>query len=159
MEVPMTARFMAAATLAMLFAAAPNAAQAQSLRDRCEDYAYRIAYREGSRDSRIGESAVGGAVVGGVLGAILGEGKGENIVGGAIAGTAAGTLLGAAGSRHAYLDRRAYRRAYSDCINRNRVVRVRRYDDAVEYCLSRYRSYNPDTGYYRTYAGTYRRCP
>lgn len=159
MEVPMTARLMlAAGALAMLFATAPNVAQAQSLSERCEDQAYRVAYRDGSRN-RIGESAVGGAIVGGVLGAILGNGKGKNIVGGAIAGTATGAVLGAAGSGNGYIDRRAYRRAYRDCINRGRVVRVRQYDDAVEYCLSRYRSYNPDTGLYRTFSGRLRACP
>jgi uncharacterized protein YcfJ len=148
---------LAAGALAMLMTTAP--VQAQSLSDRCEDYADRVAWRSGSRD-RVGESAVGGAVVGGVLGAILGKGKGKNIVGGAIAGTAAGAVLGAAGgNRGGYIDRRAYRRAYNDCIDRNRVVRVRRYDDSVEYCMSRFRSYNPSTGLYRTYDGRLRPCP
>jgi uncharacterized protein YcfJ len=161
MEVSMTAKFMiAAGALAMLFTAAPIQAQAQSLGAKCEDYAYRVAYRSGSRDRNIGQGAVSGAVVGGVLGAILGKGKGKNIVGGAIAGTAAGAVLGSAGSRGGYVDRRAYNRAYNDCIDRNRVVRVRRAsNDDVEYCLSRFRSYNPDTGYYRTYSGELRRCP
>jgi uncharacterized protein YcfJ len=162
MEVSMTAKFMiAAGALAMLFTAAPIQAQAQSLGAKCEDYAYRVAYRSGSRDRNIGQGAVGGAVVGGLLGAVIGKGRGKNIVGGAIAGTAAGAVLGATGSsRDGYVDRRAYRIAYNDCIDRNRVVRVREYrNDDVEYCLSRYRSYNPRTGLYRTYSGELRPCP
>ncbi len=151
---------LAAGALAMLMTTAPVQVQAQSLSERCEDYAGRVAWRSSSRDQRVGESAVGGAVVGGVLGAILGKGKGKNIVGGAIAGTAAGAVLGAAGgNRGGYIDRRIYRRAYNDCIDRNRVVRVRRYDDSVEYCMSRFRSYNPSTGLYRTYDGRLRPCP
>ncbi len=150
---------LAAGALAVLMTSAPVQVQAQSLSDRCEDYAYRVAWRRGSGDA-VGQGAVGGAVAGGVLGAILGKGKGKNIVGGAIAGTAAGAVLGAAsGNRGGYINRRAYRIAYNDCIDRNRVVRVRRYDDSVEYCMSRFRSYNPSTGLYRTYDGRLRPCP
>jgi uncharacterized protein YcfJ len=161
MEVHMTSKIIiAAGTLAMLFTAAPQQAQAESIRAQCEDYAYRAAYREDSRDQNIGQGAVGGAVAGGILGAILGKGKGKNIVGGAIAGTAAGALLGASGSSDGYIDRRAYRRAYNDCINHNSVQRIRRRsDDDVDYCISRYRSYNPRTGFYRTYSGELRACP
>jgi uncharacterized protein YcfJ len=157
----MTAKFMlAAGVLAMLATGMPVQVQAQSLSDRCEDYAYRVAYRKGSRDRGVGEGAVAGAVTGGVLGAILGKGKGKNIVGGAIAGTAAGAVLGGATARgDGYINRKAYRRAYRDCMAENRAIRVRQYDDDVEYCISRYRSYNPDTGYYRTYSGQLRACP
>ncbi len=158
----MTSKFIiAAGALAMLFTAGPISApqaQAASLSARCEDYAYRVAWRRGSGDA-VGQGAIGGAVAGGVLGAILGRGRGKNIVGGAIAGTAAGAVLGAAGSRGGYVNRRAYRIAYNDCMDRNRVVRVRRYDDSVEYCMSRFRSYNPSTGLYRTYDGRLRPCP
>jgi uncharacterized protein YcfJ len=159
MEARMTLKFtMAAGALAMLLSAVPTQVQAQSLSARCEDYAYRVAYRRGSGDA-VGQGAVTGAFAGGVLGAILGRGKGRNIVGGAVAGTAAGALLGAAGSRGGYVNRRAYQRAYNDCIDRNRIMPVRRYNDDVEYCLSRFRSYNPETGMYRTYSGQYRSCP
>lgn len=67
-------------------------------------------------------------------------------------------------ARPAYTEERPYgtppvyteeRRAYPRPAYRNRV-RDRR---AVEYCLSRYRSYNPDTGYYLSSSGQYRRCP
>jgi uncharacterized protein YcfJ len=161
MENPMTSKFMiAAGACAMLFTAAPISAEAASLSARCEDQAYRVAYRQGSRDRNVGQGAVTGAVAGGVLGAILGKGRGKNIVGGAIAGTAAGALIGSTSSRGGYIDKRAYRIAYNDCIDRNRVVRVRDYnDDDVEYCMSRYRSYNPRTGLYRTYDGRLRPCP
>ncbi len=155
-----------AGALAMLVTA--QSAQAQSARDRayCEDVAYNAAYRRGGRNA-VGEGAVAGAVTGGVLGAILGKGKGKNIVGGAIAGTAAGAILGS-GSRGGYIDRRAYRRVYNDCIDdrfeeRVRPVRVYREvdidDEDIEYCTARFRSYNPRTGLYLTYSGRYKACP
>jgi uncharacterized protein YcfJ len=160
MEVSMiTAKFMmAVGTFAMLFTAIPTQAQAASLSARCEDYAYRAAYRD--RDGRdVLAGTVGGAATGAVLGAILGKGRGRNIGRGAIIGGVAGTFLGAANANGGTVNRRVYNRAYNDCIDRNRVVRVRQYDDDVEYCLSRYRSYNPRTGLYRTYSGQYRSCP
>jgi uncharacterized protein YcfJ len=164
----MTRNFLiAASAVAMLFTAMP-AAQAQTARDRayCKDVAYEAAYRRGSRNN-VGEGAVAGAVTGGVLGAILGDGKGKNIVGGAIAGTAAGAILGS-GSRGGYIDRRAYRRAYENCIDDRLEQRVRPVtvyrdadvdDEDVEYCMARFRSYNPRTGLYRTYSGRYKTCP
>jgi uncharacterized protein YcfJ len=156
----MFAKFwIAAAAVATLATAAPAPVQAASLSARCDDQAYRAAYRRGNGDA-IGQGAVTGAVAGGVLGAILGHGRGKNIVGGAIAGTAAGAILGSTGSRGGYIDKRAYRIAYNDCMDRNSYQPVRSYDnDGVRYCLSRYRSYNPETGMYRTYSGQYRSCP
>jgi uncharacterized protein YcfJ len=146
-----------AAAAATLFAVQPQPVQAQSVSDRCEDYAYRVAWRRGN-SNRVGEGAAAGAVAGGVLGAIIGKGKGKNIVGGAIAGTAAGALLGAGSSDRGYINRRAYRKAYNKCMQQNRPVEVD-YDSDVEYCISKYRSYNPRTGYYRTYSGELRACP
>jgi uncharacterized protein YcfJ len=155
----MFAKFMiATGALAMLAATAP--AEAASRADRCEDYAYRQAWRSGNPDA-VGQGAVTGAIAGGVLGAILGKGRGRNIVGGAIVGTAAGAALGAGHSGDGYISRRAYRIAYRDCMNRGNVVTYRSQyrDDAVQYCMDKYQSYNPDTGLYLTYSGRYRHCP
>lgn len=33
------------------------------------------------------------------------------------------------------------------------------YDPDVEYCIRRFRSYNPETGYYKGFDGRYHRCP
>ncbi len=33
------------------------------------------------------------------------------------------------------------------------------YTDPVAYCIQRFRSYDPETGYYLGYDGQYRRCP
>ncbi len=47
---------------------------------------------------------------------------------------------------------------------RRRARRVRYYHpepwtpEWYDYCSARYRSFNPDTGYYRTYSGRYRFC-
>jgi hypothetical protein len=37
--------------------------------------------------------------------------------------------------------------------------RSRQYDDAVEYCMRRFRSYNPETGYYIGFDGQPHPCP
>jgi uncharacterized protein YcfJ len=163
----MFGRMMIAATAAaMLTTAVPQQVQAQSVEDRCEDYAYRVAWRNGR--NRVGEGALGGAVAGGVIGAILGKGKSKNIVGGAVAGTAAGALLGATNSDGGYVDRRAYRVAYRRCLDDNirpvrayRPARVYRDvdEDDVAYCSARFKSYNPNTGLYLTYGGRYKACP
>jgi len=33
------------------------------------------------------------------------------------------------------------------------------YSDAIEYCIQQFRSYDPETGFYRGYDGRLRRCP
>jgi uncharacterized protein YcfJ len=150
---------MALGTVSILAVALPvQQAQASSLSAACEEQAYRAAYRRGNGDA-IGQGAVAGAVAGGVLGALLGHGHGRNIVGGAVAGTAAGALMGAAGShRDGYINQRAYRIAYNNCMNRG-LAPVRLRDDDVRYCLAKYRSYNPRTGLYLSYGGRYLPCP
>lgn len=151
--------FLAAGTFAMLLTAQALPSQAAS-RQECEDYAYRVAYRDGGNSGDVLAGTAGGAIAGGALGAILGKGKGKNIGKGALIGGVAGTVLGAANQGDGYIDRRAYNRAYRDCRNEDRVVyRSNRNRDAVEYCSDKYRSYNPRTGLYLTNSGRYRACP
>jgi uncharacterized protein YcfJ len=151
--------FFAAGTFAMLVSAQALPSQAAS-RQECEDYAYRVAYRDGRNSGDVLAGTAGGAITGGALGAILGKGKGKNIGKGALIGGVAGTVLGAANQRDGYIDRRAYNRAFADCRESDRVVyRSNRNRDDVEYCLDKYRSYNPRTGMYLTKSGRYRPCP
>jgi uncharacterized protein YcfJ len=158
--------FIVAGAFAMLVTAQVVPSQAAS-RAYCEDYATRVAYREG-RGGDAGDvlaGTAGGAIAGGAIGALVGKGRGKSIGKGAIIGGVAGTVLGAgaASGRDGYIDRRAYNRAYRDC--REDDVRVdyrpRRgaSRDDVEYCSSRFRSYNPRTGTYMTYSGEERSCP
>jgi hypothetical protein len=103
------------------------------------------------------------ALRGGVGGALFGAGIGA-IVGGGV-----GTFAGAANASAAW--RRAYDRAYADCMRSNV-----RYDGGrserpsraaapepgsrewYDYCSAKYRSFNPDTGYYRGYDDQYHLC-
>ena len=147
----------AAGILAMLVPALPMQAQAAS-RAQCEDYASRVAYREDNGGRDVARGAVGGAAAGAALGAILGNGRGRNIGKGAIIGGVAGTALGATRNRGGYVDRSDYNRAYRDCMREN-TYRVRRDNSDEQYCLARFRSYNPETGMYRTYSGEMRSCP
>ena len=79
---------------------------------------------------------------------------------GVAVGGVTGGVLGAAGSQD-HFSQRTYNQVYWNCINRSRF---RAYDRPVRYarnpnwCLSRYRSYNPDTGLYMSSSGRYRHC-
>jgi uncharacterized protein YcfJ len=161
--------FIAAGAVAMLMSVQTVPSQAAS-RAYCEDYATRVAYREGRGGGDAGDvlaGTAGGAIAGGAIGALVGKGRGKSIGKGAIIGGVAGTVLGAGAAssrdRDGYIDRRAYNRAYRDC--REEDVRVdyrpRRgaNRDDVQYCIDRFRSYNPRTGQYLTNSGQYRDCP
>lgn len=150
----------AAGACAMLISAQVGPSQAAS-RQYCEDYASRVAYRDGGNSGDVLAGTAGGAIAGGAVGAILGKGKGKNIAKGALFGGVAGTVLGAANQRDGYIDRRAYRRAYNECRSEGTRIQYRsnRNRDDVEYCSQKYRSYNPRTGQYLTNSGYYRDCP
>jgi uncharacterized protein YcfJ len=151
--------FFAIGTFAMLATTQVVPSQAAS-RQQCEDYAYRAAYRKGPRTGDVLTGTATGAVAGGALGAILGKGRGRNIGKGALIGGVAGTVLGATSGRAGSIDRRVYDRAYADCIDASPIYRrSNRVSDDEQYCMDKYRSYNPDTGTYLTYAGEYRQCP
>jgi hypothetical protein len=90
---------------------------------------------------------------------------------GALIGGVTGGALGAADNR-GHFDHRAYQYAFSRCMNgANRwqgnqyvdqpIYRhpMRHRDRAVEYCMARYRSYDPQSGMYLSYQGDYRPCP
>ena len=135
-------------------------AQGYGNRAYCDDYARHVAYRGGDPNAVVG-GAVTGAILGGAVGAITGQGHASNIGTGVAVGGVTGGVLGAAGSR-GQVSQRAYDRAYWDCMNRarfhsnNRPIHFSRNRD---WCLSRYHSYNPDTGIYFSSSGQYRHCP
>jgi BA14K-like protein/Glycine zipper len=120
------------------------------------------------------QDALGGALLGGAAGAILGGalGGGRGAAIGAIIGGTTGAIIGAEGERRAngyyYYNTGCYEPrgdgSYvavhpSYCgpaaVPPPRAVR----DDAVEYCMQRYRSYDPRSGTYMGHDGIRRPCP
>lgn len=170
----------AAAVLLAACSVMPLSADARNLAAQCQDYAYRASYVNGDGSAAV-QGAVGGAVAGAAIGAILGNGQGDSIGRGALVGGVAGTAIGIASNGQRY-DRRAYNRAYANCMNDqantgygvgygfrndNRFGHGDGYNwrrrhhgaaDPVGYCLSIHPSYNPNTGYYRTTSGAYLSC-
>jgi uncharacterized protein YcfJ len=124
----------------------------------CDRYARDYANRSTPTGGNVAGGAVGGAIVGGVIGSVTGSwGRGAAIGGGV--GAAAG-----AGKSSVQWDR-AYRRAYNDCMARRNAPRPQRGGGLepwtpgwYDYCGRKYRSFNPNTGYYTTYSGKKRFC-
>ena len=61
-----------------------------------------------------------------------------------------------------HFSQRTYNQVYWNCINRSgfrAYDRPIRYSRNRDWCSSRYRSYNPDTGLYMSSSGRYRHCP
>lgn len=144
--------------------AAPATAQSRAFCDR-EARAYADDVADPGGEAL--RSGVGGALFGAGVGAIVGGGKGAGR--GAIIGGGVGTFAGAASASAAW--RRAYDRAYADCMRSNarydggRSERPRRTvapepgsPEWYDYCSAKYRSFNPDTGYYKGYDGEYHLC-
>ena len=141
---------------------ANSAAIAQNYGNRayCDDYARQAAHRGADPNAVVG-GAVTGAILGGAFGALTGQGHASNIGTGIAVGGVTGGVLGAAGSQD-HFSQRTYDQVYWNCINRSRF---RAYDRPIRYsrnrdwCSSRHRSYNPDTGLYMSSSGRYRHCP
>ena len=150
--------------IACLMMAIPHA-EAQSRRAYCDDFARRQAWRQGDPGNVVG-GAIGGAVLGGIVGGLTGQGHGSNIATGAAIGGVTGGALGAA-STNGYVDQGIYNDAFARCMDRggypNRANpvydRPPGYSRDVQYCMGRYRSYNPNTGMYLSSSGRYRPCP
>lgn len=137
-----------------------------------EEYCHRQAKRKARRAQRPGEAALGAglgsAAVGAIIGGIVGGGKGAGR--GALIGGSVGALSGAvasSGERD-----RIYNRLYEDCMAGYSPEPARVYrespdydvapepwtDEWYDYCRAKYRSFNANTGRYKTYSGRYRLC-
>ncbi len=118
-----------------------------------------------------GEDAVRGGILGALTGAVIGGvidgGRGAGR--GALIGGGVGVIGGAAQGGNRW--RRAYNRAYRDCERARRANyrrnKQRTYSRArpaawspewYKYCSAKYRSFNPETGYYLAHSGQYRLC-
>lgn len=139
---------------------APAPASAQGLHAYCDNYALEEAHSRGR--GRVATGSVVGAATGAIIGGIVGGGRAAAI--GAASGAAAGALGGQASKR--VRRGRVYRMAYNDCIaanSRQRAAPVRGSFEPwspawYDYCRSRYRSFNPRTGYFTTYSGRQKFC-
>jgi hypothetical protein len=147
------------------------------LRAYCDSYARDVAHRKtnGGADVLIG--TVGGALGGALIGGLIDHGRGAGR--GAIIGGVGGTVLGAGVTSDRY--HRAYDNAFARCMDNYEGQRVR--DQAAEKpveaaakpvqvaekpemdsnsrtqaCARKYRSFNPQTGRYKSGSGKMRPC-
>lgn len=147
----------------LLVAAIGFGAQPASARSAhyCDNEARAYAARHANGSGFIG-GAVGGAVTGAIIGSIIDGGKGAGR--GAAIGGGLGAFGGAVHESQAWQS--AYNHAYRRCMNASYRQPVQTGNDRpepwsdewYEYCATKYRSFNPDTGRYRTYSGKYRLC-
>ena len=148
--------------IGMGFTGAVTGAQASRYCDREARDVADARHRPGEAAvvSGLGSAAVG-AIIGGIIGGGNGAGKGAAI------GGVSGAMGGVIGSSAQW--RRTYDNAYARCLDEHRQpakyqpapVYNRPSDGSqewLEYCASKYRSFDPQTGMYLSYSGTYRRC-
>jgi len=130
----------------------------------CDDYARDVANHEANAAGVVA-GGVAGAITGAVLGGIIG-GKSRSAGTGAIIGGVGGTALGAAATSDRW--HRAYDNAYYNCMSRGAGAGEPAYyaDPGprpgtrawVRYCAAKYRSFNPETGMYRSASGRLKPC-
>lgn len=124
-----------------------------------------------AKQSRAQDNILGGAIIGGAAGGLIGGalGGGRGVVPGIIIGAAAGAIIASEGERrrggHYYYRNSCYIQrsdgSYVAVDPRNCDARAQASpaDDAVAYCTSRYRSYDPGSGTFMGYDGIRRPCP
>ncbi len=147
---------LACAALVSLGMAGSAAAQSHGA---CDAYARDYAKSVSNGSEVIGGAAVGaigGAIIGGIIGGSRGAGTGALIGGGT------GGVAGAATHGKRYQD--AYNYAYYNCMNQPAAQPtggggMQPWTPAwYQYCSSKYRSFNRNTGYFTTYGGEQRFC-
>lgn len=129
----------------------------------CDSYARDVAHRKTNGGADVLVGTIGGALGGALIGGLIDRGRGAGR--GAIIGGVGGTLLGAGVTSDRY--RRAYDNAFERCMDNYEGQRVR-YQASDELdsgnrswtraCARKYRSFNPQTGKYKTESGKWRTC-
>ena len=168
------AKCMGAALAAAVMAGFAGQASAD-LREYCDSYARDVAHRKTNGGADVLAGTIGGAVTGAVIGGLIDRGEGAGK--GAIIGGVGGTLLGAGVTSDRY--KRAYANAYERCMDnyegqRIRVEAAQKGDDKDETvaeadsgssgrswskaCARKYRSFDPQTGKYKSNSGKWRPC-
>ncbi len=148
----------AALVIAMTtFASGPAFSQSSAHCDRyARDFASRVTAGGGAGDAFRG--GIGGAIGGAVIGGLLGGGRGAGT--GALIGGGIGVITGAARGSAEW--QAAYEDAYDDCMSEPRgpvhSTPAAFTPEWYDYCAAKYRSFNRDTGNYRTFSGETKRC-
>jgi len=157
-------RILSTASAAFLLALGATGAGAQSASQYCDSVARNYASQHAHGGEVIG-GAVGGAVTGAILGGIFGGKKGAGT--GAAIGGGVGALGGAANQSNRWQE--LYHYAFNDCMAHEAggpAGPAPSYaggfepwtDEWYDYCASRYRSFNPQTGMFLAYSGQYKPC-
>ncbi|MFO1088562.1 MAG: BA14K family protein [Hyphomicrobiales bacterium] len=153
-----------AATLAATLVGAGGEAFAQQA--QCDNYARNYASST-VRGQDVAGGAIAGAIGGALIGGIAGGGRGAGT--GALIGTGVGAVGGAVNNEARW--RQVYWAAYNDCMSRSAPAPA--YygggggggyapepwtQEWYNYCRSKYRSFNPQTGKYLASSGQYKMC-
>ena len=132
-------------------------------RGYCDSYARDVAHRKTNGGADVLVGTLGGALGGALIGGLIDHGRGAGR--GAIIGGVGGTILGAGVTSDRY--RRAYDNAFERCMDNYEGQRARyQAADGLEpgspawerACARKYRSFDPDTGKYKTESGKWRTC-
>ena len=154
--------------VAMAFAVTAGFAGTASAGPRgyCDSYARDVAHRKTNGGADVLVGTIGGALGGALIGGLIDNGRGAGR--GAIIGGVGGTVLGAGVTSDRY--RRAYDNAFERCMDNYEGQRVRYQaaDEADENeqggrswtraCARKYRSFNAQTGKYKSESGKWRPC-
>jgi uncharacterized protein YcfJ len=128
----------------------------------CDSYARDVAHRRTNGGADVLVGTIGGALGGALIGGLIDHGRGAGR--GALIGGVGGTILGAGVTSDRY--RRSYDNAFARCMDNYEGQRVR-YQAADEEdsgrswtraCTRKYRSFNPQTGKYKSESGKWRPC-
>jgi hypothetical protein len=149
----------AAGAVGLLLAVGATDASAQSA--YCDGVARDYASRNTHGGGDVVGGAIGGAVTGAIIGGIVGGKRGAGT--GAAIGGGVGAMGGAANQSQRWQS--LYHYAYNDCMARSARGPVQTYGSPepwtpewYDYCHSKYRSFNPETGMFLAYSGEYKLC-
>jgi uncharacterized protein YcfJ len=143
----------------------------------CDSYARDVAHRKTNGGADVLVGTIGGALGGALIGGLIDHGRGAGR--GAIIGGVGGTVLGAGVTSDRY--RRAYDNAFARCMDNYEGERVgyqaaakpvQAADKPVKVaakaemdsnsktqaCAKKYRSFDPQTGKYKSMSGKWRPC-
>jgi hypothetical protein len=131
------------------------------LRQYCDSYARDFANHETNGGADVLVGTLGGALGGALIGGLIDNGRGAGR--GAIIGGVGGTVLGAGVTSDRY--KRAYAYAYERCMDNYEGQRTgyQGYDNGggrswTKACARKYRSFDPQTGKYKTASGKWKTC-
>jgi uncharacterized protein YcfJ len=130
-------------------------------RQYCDSYARDVAHHKTNGGADVLVGTIGGALGGALIGGLIDKGEGAGK--GAIIGGVGGTILGAGVTSDRY--KRAYANAFERCMDNYEGQRARYQaadDDGgrswTKACARKYRSFDPQTGRYKTASGKWKPC-